>query len=81
MFIHTCPVVTGKKFGVSELGTDVINYISHATQQRLQNLLEKVSQVAQLKNLNFKVMIIYSNLRACGTLWRLQCLIAPVAPF
>ncbi|XP_008412361.1 transcription initiation factor TFIID subunit 4 isoform X2 [Poecilia reticulata] len=44
----------GKKFGVSELGTDVINYISHATQQRLQNLLENASQVAQLKNLNFK---------------------------
>ncbi|XP_028266117.1 transcription initiation factor TFIID subunit 4-like [Parambassis ranga] len=44
----------GKKFGVSELGTDVINFISHATQQRLQNLLEKVSQVAQQKNLTFK---------------------------
>lgn len=44
----------GKKFGVSELGTDVINYISHATQQRLQNVLESASQVAQLKNINFK---------------------------
>uniref|UniRef100_I3KKE6 TATA-box binding protein associated factor 4 n=1 Tax=Oreochromis niloticus TaxID=8128 RepID=I3KKE6_ORENI len=44
----------GKKFSVSELGTDVINYISHATQQRLQDVLEKVSQVAQQKNLTFK---------------------------
>ncbi|XP_054464949.1 transcription initiation factor TFIID subunit 4-like [Anoplopoma fimbria] len=44
----------GKKFGVSELGADVINYISHATQQRLQNLLEKVSLVAQQKNITFK---------------------------
>ncbi|KAE8293680.1 Transcription initiation factor TFIID subunit 4 [Larimichthys crocea] len=44
----------GKKFGVSELGTDVINYVSHATQQRLQNLLEKVSQVALQKNTTFK---------------------------
>ncbi|XP_062282492.1 transcription initiation factor TFIID subunit 4-like [Scomber scombrus] len=44
----------GKKFGVHELGTDVINFISHATQQRLQNLLEKVSQVAQQKNVTFK---------------------------
>ncbi|XP_041859090.1 transcription initiation factor TFIID subunit 4-like [Melanotaenia boesemani] len=44
----------GKKFGVSELGTDVISYISHATQQRLQNILEKVSQVAQQKNAIFK---------------------------
>ncbi|XP_040920135.1 transcription initiation factor TFIID subunit 4-like isoform X2 [Toxotes jaculatrix] len=44
----------GKKFGVSELGTDVINFISHAAQQRLQNLLEKASQVAQQKNITFK---------------------------
>lgn len=56
--------MTGKKFGVCELGTDVINYISHATQQRLQNLLEKVSQVAQQKNTTFKVIINYSNVRA-----------------
>ncbi|XP_075331010.1 transcription initiation factor TFIID subunit 4-like [Odontesthes bonariensis] len=44
----------GKKFGVSELGTDVISYISHATQQRLRNILEKVSQVAQQRNITFK---------------------------
>lgn len=44
----------GKKFGISELGPDVVNFISHATQQRLQNLLEKVTQVAQLKNLSLK---------------------------
>lgn len=59
VFIHSPPVVTGKKFGVSELGTDVINYISHATQQRLQNLLEKASHVAQHKNITFKVIINY----------------------
>ncbi|KAM4609966.1 transcription initiation factor TFIID subunit 4-like [Polymixia lowei] len=44
----------GKKFGVGELGPEVINFISHATQQRLQNLLEKVSEVAQQKNITFK---------------------------
>ncbi|XP_068454527.1 transcription initiation factor TFIID subunit 4-like [Clinocottus analis] len=44
----------GKKFGVSELGVDVINFISHAAKQRLQNLLEKVSQVALQKNTTFK---------------------------
>lgn len=44
----------GRKFGVSDLGTDVINYISHATQQRLQNLLGKTSLVAQQKNITFK---------------------------
>lgn len=59
VFIHSSPVVTGKKFGISDLGTDVINYISHATQQRLQNLLERASQVAQHKNITFKVIINY----------------------
>ena len=46
----------GRKFGVCDLGQEVINYISHATKQRLQNLLEKVSEVAQQKNLTFKVL-------------------------
>uniref|UniRef100_A0A671TJS3 TATA-box binding protein associated factor 4 n=1 Tax=Sparus aurata TaxID=8175 RepID=A0A671TJS3_SPAAU len=44
----------GRRYGVTDLGAEVVNYISHATQQRLQNLLEKVSQVAQHKNGNFK---------------------------
>lgn len=57
----TVSPATGKKFGVSELGADVINYISHATQQRLQNLLEKVSQVAQQKNSTLKVMIVLNT--------------------
>ncbi|XP_058487988.1 transcription initiation factor TFIID subunit 4-like [Solea solea] len=43
-----------RKYGVTDLGVDVVNYVSYATQQRLQNLLEKVSQVAQQKNINFK---------------------------
>lgn len=50
-------LLTGKKFGVGELGTDVINFISHAAQQRLQNLLAKVSQVAQHRNITFKVSV------------------------
>ncbi|XP_041812548.1 transcription initiation factor TFIID subunit 4 isoform X2 [Chelmon rostratus] len=44
----------GRRFGVTDLGAEVVNLVSHATQQRLQNLLEKVSQVAQQKNVNFK---------------------------
>uniref|UniRef100_A0A665VGF4 TAF4A RNA polymerase II, TATA box binding protein (TBP)-associated factor n=1 Tax=Echeneis naucrates TaxID=173247 RepID=A0A665VGF4_ECHNA len=44
----------GRKYGVTDLGAEVVNYVSHATQQRLQNLLEKVSQVAQQKNVNLK---------------------------
>lgn len=45
----------GKKYGITELGPDVVTFVSHATQQRLSGLLEKVSAVAQQKNLNFKV--------------------------
>ncbi|XP_041836623.1 transcription initiation factor TFIID subunit 4 isoform X2 [Melanotaenia boesemani] len=44
----------GKRYGVTDLGAEVVNYVSHATQQRLQNLLEKVSQVAQQRNIHFK---------------------------
>ncbi|XP_015247717.1 PREDICTED: transcription initiation factor TFIID subunit 4-like [Cyprinodon variegatus] len=44
----------GMRYGVTELGAEVVNYISHATQQRLLNLLEKVSIVAQQRNVNFK---------------------------
>lgn len=57
MSVRTCCVAPGKKFGVSELGADVVSYISHAAQQRLQDLLEKVSHVAQLKNQMFKVTL------------------------
>ncbi|XP_028262058.1 transcription initiation factor TFIID subunit 4 isoform X2 [Parambassis ranga] len=44
----------GKRYGVTDLGAEVVNSVSHATQQRLQNLLEKVSQVAQQKSSNLK---------------------------
>nr|XP_061835567.1 transcription initiation factor TFIID subunit 4-like isoform X2 [Nerophis lumbriciformis] len=44
----------GRNFGVQELGVNVVNYISHAAQFRLQSLMEKVSQVAQQKNSTFK---------------------------
>ncbi|KAM9444171.1 transcription initiation factor TFIID subunit 4 [Clarias gariepinus] len=44
----------GKRFGVTDLGAEVVNLVSHATQQRLQNLLEKVTVIAQQKNMNYK---------------------------
>lgn len=43
-----------RRHGVTELGAEVVNYVSHAAQQRLENLLEKVTHVAQQKNFNFK---------------------------
>ncbi|KAJ8259711.1 hypothetical protein GJAV_G00172550 [Gymnothorax javanicus] len=58
-FLHTSTLhrrilEIGKKYGVMELGPEVVNLVSHAAQQRLQTLLEKVSQVAQQKNVSFK---------------------------
>ncbi|XP_068598241.1 transcription initiation factor TFIID subunit 4-like [Brachionichthys hirsutus] len=56
----SCPILEkrmleiGRRYGVTELSAEAVNCVSHATQQRLQNLLEKVSQVAQQRNTNFK---------------------------
>lgn len=44
----------GRRHGVTDLGAEVVKLVSHATQQHLQNLLEKVTQVAQQKNISFK---------------------------
>ncbi|XP_029104426.1 transcription initiation factor TFIID subunit 4 [Scleropages formosus] len=52
--LHRRLLEIGKKYGIVELGPEVVNLVSHATQQRLQDLLEKVSQVAQQKNISFK---------------------------
>nr|XP_023646332.1 transcription initiation factor TFIID subunit 4 isoform X3 [Paramormyrops kingsleyae] len=52
--LHRRVLNIGKKYGIAELGPEVVNFVSHATQQRLQDLLEKVSQIAQQKNFSFK---------------------------
>ncbi|KAG9269909.1 transcription initiation factor TFIID subunit 4 [Astyanax mexicanus] len=52
--LHSRILQIGKKFGISELGSDVVSIVSHAAQQRLQNLLEKVTQVAQQRNVPYK---------------------------
>ncbi|CAL9704322.1 unnamed protein product [Knipowitschia caucasica] len=44
----------GRRQGVTDFGTDVVKLVSHATQQHLQTLLDKVTQVAQHKNFGFK---------------------------
>lgn len=44
----------GRKFGVTDFGADVVKLVSHATQQRLQNVLQKVTEVAQQRNISFK---------------------------
>ncbi|XP_034549174.1 transcription initiation factor TFIID subunit 4-like isoform X2 [Notolabrus celidotus] len=44
----------GRRHGVTDLGAEVVTFLSHATQQRLQTLMEKVTLVAQQKNISFK---------------------------
>ncbi|XP_053309594.1 transcription initiation factor TFIID subunit 4 [Spea bombifrons] len=44
----------GKKHGITEVHPDVVGYVSHATQQRLQNIMEKISEAAQQKNTSHK---------------------------
>ncbi|CAH2303172.1 transcription initiation factor TFIID subunit 4 [Pelobates cultripes] len=44
----------GKKHGITEINPDVVGYVSHATQQRLQNIVEKISETAQQKNISHK---------------------------
>ncbi|XP_038857678.1 transcription initiation factor TFIID subunit 4 [Salvelinus namaycush] len=50
--LHTA--LTGEKFGLSEVGSDVVSLVSHATQERLRDLLEKVTVVAQHRKMVLK---------------------------
>ncbi|KAJ8002858.1 hypothetical protein DPEC_G00163330 [Dallia pectoralis] len=45
--LHKRILETAKKFGVTEIPAEAVNYISHATQARLRSMLEKVSIIAQ----------------------------------
>ncbi|XP_055029644.2 transcription initiation factor TFIID subunit 4 isoform X2 [Misgurnus anguillicaudatus] len=45
--LHRRILETAKKFGVTEVALEAVNFISHATQSRLRTVLEKVSSIAQ----------------------------------
>ncbi|XP_041693862.1 transcription initiation factor TFIID subunit 4-like isoform X2 [Coregonus clupeaformis] len=45
--LHRRIMETAKRFGVTEVPAETVNYISHATQARLRSMLEKVSTIAQ----------------------------------
>ncbi|KAM9478648.1 transcription initiation factor TFIID subunit 4 [Salvelinus alpinus] len=58
-FLSPAPLLThilhtGEKFGLSEVGSDVVSLVSHATQERLRDLLEKVTVVAQHRKMVLK---------------------------
>ncbi|KAM5221991.1 transcription initiation factor TFIID subunit 4B [Ctenodactylus gundi] len=44
----------GKKHDVTELSSDAVNLISHATQERLRGLLEKLTTIAQHRMTTYK---------------------------
>ncbi|XP_067275218.1 transcription initiation factor TFIID subunit 4 isoform X2 [Pseudorasbora parva] len=45
--LHRRILETAKKFGVTDVPLEAVNFISHATQSRLRTVLEKVSSIAQ----------------------------------
>lgn len=46
-----------KRFGVTEVALEAVNFISHATQSRLRTVLEKVSSIAQHRMDSCKVRL------------------------
>lgn len=46
---------TGKKHDITEFNSDAVNLISHATQERLRGLLEKLTTIAQHRMTTYKV--------------------------
>nr|XP_060631179.1 transcription initiation factor TFIID subunit 4B [Anolis sagrei ordinatus] len=50
----------GKKHGIMEVNSDVLNLISHATQKRLRGLLEKLTVIAQHRMVTYKDKDIYT---------------------
>ncbi|XP_016303501.1 transcription initiation factor TFIID subunit 4-like [Sinocyclocheilus anshuiensis] len=45
--LHRRILETAKRFGVTDVPLEAVNFISHATQSRLRTVLEKVSSIAQ----------------------------------
>ena len=53
--LHISILSTGKKHDITELNSDAVNLISHATQERLRGLLEKLTTIAQHRMTTYKV--------------------------
>ncbi|XP_041423788.1 transcription initiation factor TFIID subunit 4B isoform X2 [Xenopus laevis] len=57
----------GKRHDIKELNSDVMNLVSHATQERLRGLIEKLTLAAQHRSTNYKQIdryLKYSDVRA-----------------
>ncbi|XP_066544967.1 transcription initiation factor TFIID subunit 4 [Amia ocellicauda] len=44
----------GKRHGVTDVSSDVVNLVSHATQERLRELIEKLTVVAHHRKISYK---------------------------
>lgn len=60
-FINVC-TFSARKHGITEVPTDVANLISHATQERLRHVVEKLSVIAEQRTEIYRVCYIYSPL-------------------
>ncbi|XP_068093395.1 transcription initiation factor TFIID subunit 4B isoform X2 [Hyperolius riggenbachi] len=52
--LHTRILDIGKRHDIKELNSDVVNLVSHATQERLRGLIEKLTVVAHHRITNYK---------------------------
>ncbi|XP_019511688.1 PREDICTED: transcription initiation factor TFIID subunit 4B, partial [Hipposideros armiger] len=63
----------GKKHDITELNSDAVNLISHATQERLRGLLEKLTTIAQHRMTTYKVKEIIKEVQTLlSPLYRVQ---------
>ena len=57
LYTCACSILTAKKYGLEDIPPDVANLISHATQERLRNLLEKLSVTSEHRLEIYKVTL------------------------
>nr|XP_006003214.1 PREDICTED: transcription initiation factor TFIID subunit 4-like isoform X2 [Latimeria chalumnae] len=52
--LHKRILETAKRFGVTEVPNEVVSFVSHATQDRLRSMIEKVTVIAQHRMETYK---------------------------
>ena len=55
MYLYPSVVVTASRYGISEVPVEVANLVSHATQERLRHIMEKLSTIADQRTEIYKV--------------------------
>lgn len=52
-----CFFALAKKLGITDVPTEVVTFISHATQNRLRTVIEKVTVITQHRMESYKVSV------------------------